>query len=140
MTTQNLVLFEAIGAKMDYINQRQRVISQNVANSDTPGYRPKDLVNEDFGSVLKDIVRDNNAASRVKMDATQKRHIGGADSVRDAQSRKQKETYEVAPAGNAVVMEEQLIKSGQNMMDYNMMINLMQKNVGLIKTAIGRGQ
>ena len=40
MTIDNIGLFQALGAKMDYLGQRQRIISQNVANSDTPGYQP----------------------------------------------------------------------------------------------------
>ena len=43
MTTQDIGLFKALGAKMDYLGQRQRVIAQNVANADTPNYRPNDL-------------------------------------------------------------------------------------------------
>ena len=30
-------------AKMDWASQRQKVLSQNVANADTPDYREKDL-------------------------------------------------------------------------------------------------
>jgi flagellar basal body rod protein FlgB len=37
-------------------------------------------------------------------------------------------------------MEEQLIMSGQTVMDYNLMTNLYQKNIRMIQTAIGRGQ
>ena len=135
MTTENLTLFKAIGAKMDYLNQRQRVISQNVANSDTPGYRPKDLVRADFTQVLKNI----NAQGRMSVSpkATNIAHLSSSSDIDDPKSRKQKHTYEVAPAGNAVIMEEQLIKSNQTVMDYNLMSNLYQKHVGMIKTALG---
>lgn len=140
MTMQNLVLFEAIGAKMDYLNQRQRIISQNISNADTPGYRPKDIVNADFGNLLRDITRAKSAVRSVDIDSTNEGHMGAKEDVKMGQSRKQKKTYEVAPAGNAVIMEEQLMKSGQVMMDYNMMVNLMQKNTAMLKTAIGRAQ
>ena len=43
MTLQNLSLFQAMGAKLNYLDQRQKVIAQNIANADTPNYRPKDL-------------------------------------------------------------------------------------------------
>ena len=36
-------------------------------------------------------------------------------------------------------MEEQLVKAQGNMMDYNMMTNLYQKNVGMIRTSLGQG-
>ena len=50
---------------------------------------------------------------------------------------KNKHPYEVAPAGNAVVMEEQIINSNQTSMDYNLITSLYQKNVRMIKTALG---
>ncbi len=135
MTTENLTLFKALGAKMDYLNQRQRVIAQNVANSDTPGYKPKDLVKADFSQVLKNI----NAQGRMSVSpkSTNSRHILLGSDVDDPKSRKQKHTYEVAPAGNAVIMEEQLINANQTVMDYNLMSNLYQKQVAMIKTALG---
>lgn len=138
MTTENISLFRALGAKMDYLNQRQRVISQNIANTDTPGYRPQDLKKADFSSVLKSVVKDKQ--SQVHLETTDAGHMPPPNEIQDPKQRKAKKTYEVAPAGNAVIMEEQLINSGQTMMDYNLMTNLMTKNVGLIRTALGRGQ
>ena len=136
MTTQNISLFQALGAKMDFLNQRQRVVAQNVANADTPGYKPKDLVPVDFGKVLKNVTNSNS----VQLETTKAAHMPPPGDIQDAKSRKQKETYEVAPAGNAVIMEEQLIMSGKTVMDYNLMTNLYQKNIGMIQTAIGRGR
>ena len=138
MTTQNIALFKALGAKMDYLGQRQRVISQNIANSDTPGYRPQDLNAVDFSGVLKNVTDSKNAS--VHLQTTQPGHVPMNGDVPAAKSQKQKHTYEVAPAGNAVVMEEQLIKSGETVMDYNLMTNLYQKNVGLIRIALGSQQ
>src|SRR5690606_3895707 len=134
MTTQNIALFKAMGAKMDFLNMRQRVISQNIANSDTPGYRPQDLKPVNFDSVLKNVIKSNN----VSLDTTNSMHLPPPNQVADPKQGKQKHVYEVAPAGNAVIMEEQLINSGQVMMDYNLMTNLYQKNIGMIRTALGR--
>lgn len=52
MSIQNVPLFKAIGAKMQYLDKRQAVLSQNIANADTPNYQPKDLTKVDFGRVL----------------------------------------------------------------------------------------
>ena len=138
MTTENIALFRALGAKMDYLNQRQRVISQNIANTDTPGYRPQDLKEVDFGSVLKAVTKDNQ--NNIRMETTDAQHMPPPSQINDPKAAKQKQTYEIAPAGNAVIMEEQLLNSGRTVMDYNLMTNLVAKNVGLIRTALGRGQ
>ena len=133
MTLDNIALFSAIGAKMDYLNHRQSVIAQNVANSDTPGFQPQDLTPVDFGSVLDKVIKDG----RVRLETTNAAHSRGPSSVENASSKDQKETYEVAPAGNAVIMEEQLIKSNETSMDYTLMTTLLQRQVGMIYTALG---
>lgn len=132
MTIRNISLFKALGAKMDYLGKRQRVIAQNVANADTPGYQPQDLKPVNFESALKTITK----SKVVTLEATNSSHIGSPNDIANPKSAEQKETYEVAPAGNAVVMEEQMLKAGETVMDYNLMTNLYQKNVGLIKTVI----
>ena len=133
MTTENLTLFKALGAKMDYLNQRQRIISQNIANSDTPGYRPQDLSPVDFGKVMKNITH----SASVAMETTDPKHLPPPHTVPMGQEKVQKKTYDVAPTGNAVVMEEQLINAGKTNMDYNLMTTLYQKNVRMIQIALG---
>jgi len=49
-----------------------------------------------------------------------------------------KKTYDVTPTGNAVVMEEQMVKSTETMTDYNLMTAIYQKNVNMMRTALGR--
>ena len=136
MTTQNIGLMKAIGAKMDYLDQRQRVLSQNIANADTPNYRPHDLTAVDFGTVLKNVTNSAN----VRPETTNAMHMPSPGKIADPDNREQKVVYEVAPAENAVIMEEQMIKASQNMMDYNLMTSLYQKNVNMLRTALGRGQ
>ncbi len=136
MTIQDIGLFQAIGAKMNYLNQRQSVLAQNVANADTPSYRPKDLVEVDFSTMLKTEMGGNKVKT-VSIAATDAQHLGGSNNM-DMDAKKQRNTYEVAPAGNAVIMEEQLIKSGKNTMDYNLMLNVYQKQVSMFRIALGR--
>ncbi len=135
MTIQNLGLFQAMGAKMGYLNKRQEVISQNIANSDTPNYRPNDVVAPDFGRVL-----DKTGKNNVRLETTNAMHMPTANSIQDPKDRKAKETYEVAPAGNSVVMEEQLILSAKTQMDYRLITGLYQKNVSMMRMALGRAQ
>lgn len=135
MTTESISLFKALGAKMDYLGQRQRVISQNIAHADTPGYRPQDLTPVDFGAFLKNM--DGAKSQNVRLETTSPQHMLPGGVAGDAKEKKQKETYEVAPAGNAVIMEEQLMNSGQNVMDYNLMTSLYQKHVRMIQISIG---
>jgi flagellar basal-body rod protein FlgB len=133
MTTQNLGLFQALNAKMNYLDQRQKVLAQNIANANTPDYRPKDLTKVDFGTVLKGVTSEN----RVRPDTTNPMHMPSPSDINDPDSRKMKKTYDVTPTGNAVVMEEQMVHSSQTITDFNLMTSLYQKNVNMIRISLG---
>lgn len=135
MTTQNITLFKAMSAKMDYLNQRHKVLSQNIANSDTPNYKGGDLAPTDFGRVMKNITKDNS----VSMTSTQAGHMPTPNQVDIGKVRIAKDPYEVAPDKNAVNLEEQLMKSNQTQMDYNLMLSLYRNNIDLMRIANGKG-
>ncbi len=46
------VLFELISARTRWLAQREAVLTRNVANADTPDYRPLDLKPASFGELL----------------------------------------------------------------------------------------
>ena len=136
MTIQNIALFQAMGAKMQYLNTRQGLLANNIANADTPEYRPRDLTKVDFGRVLQGVT----GSKKIRMVETTKGHIAPGGNIHDPDTRKVRMTYEVAPADNAVIIEEQMVEATKTTMDYNLITNLMRKNVSLIQTALGRGQ
>lgn len=136
MDIKNIALFQAMGAKMNYLSTRQGVLAQNIANADTPDYRARDLTDVDFGAVLKDIT----GAQKMRMERTKAGHMTPGGNVGAPDNRKSRVTYEVAPSDNSVIIEEQMIKASQTTMDYNLMTNLIRKNVGMIQTALGNGQ
>ena len=43
MDLNKIPVMDAIVKKMNWLNRRQRVIAENVANADTPGYLARDL-------------------------------------------------------------------------------------------------
>jgi flagellar basal-body rod protein FlgB len=129
---ENIGLMKGIGGKMNWLNQRQTVLSQNIANADTPSYRPHDLEKVDFGEVM------GRASNRPKIGkvTTNGAHIGANSEVGDADNRKSKTVYEAAPGENAVIIEEQLLKAGKTQADYNLITNLYKKNVGMLQMAV----
>ena len=44
MSINDLPVLSALRTKMQWHQERQRVLSENVSNSDTPKFRPRDLV------------------------------------------------------------------------------------------------
>jgi len=130
----NIGLMKGIGGKMNYLNQSQVVTSENIANADTPNYVPRKLDAVDFGSVMKSI---QNRPS-IGQATTNPNHIGGQKQIGEADSRDARKVYEASPDGNAVIIEEQLLKAGQTQADYNLITNLYRKNVGMIKFIVAQ--
>lgn len=119
---------------MDWLGQRQSVLAQNIANADTPDYVPKDLKGSEFARKLE------ARQAAVPPATTHPSHFSGSLSRgAAARSHEQDRTYEVAPSGNAVVLEEQMIKVGETQMNYRMLSNLYKRHMNMMRAALGRG-
>lgn len=133
MDLSKLGIFRLMRDKMSWHGQRQEVLAQNVANADTPEFRPHDLVDFDFRKEMR-------KAARMDLAATAPQHLTGTvpkgGDFKDAGSRS---VYETAPDGNQVVLEEQMMKLGQNAVDYQTITNLYRKQMAMLRMAIGRG-
>lgn len=135
MTIENISLFQAMNAKMSYLTQRQKVISQNVANADTPGYISQDLSKVDFSKMVSNI--DKNKM-HVSLDTSNPAHQLPPNQSPNPKPATNKTPYEVKPDGNSVTLEEQMVKSNDVQMNYALMVNLYRDNADLIRTAIGK--
>ena len=73
----------------------------------------------------------------MKPAATDDRHMRGT-VIRGgpAEVGRQKDTYETSPAGNAVILEEQLIKIAETQASYQTMTNLYRKHMDLLRLAL----
>jgi flagellar basal-body rod protein FlgB len=133
MSVTDLPLFSMLKTRMYWLNERQRVLAENVANADTPGFRGRDLKQLDFHEAL----RSAGATSEVKLATTAPGHIGGAGNT----SRfpiDSRGGFETTPRGNAIVLEDEMMKVAQTQMDHQAATQLYSRSIGLIKTALGR--
>jgi flagellar basal-body rod protein FlgB len=129
---------QLIAKRMQWLEARQKVLAENIANADTPGYRPNDLKAFDFKEALKSSTSSLSVTSG-SLKTTSGAHLNASGTSTKSASQpesKQKDVYETAPAGNAVILEEQLMKMSQNMMDHRLMTTLYQKNIDLMKSSI----
>jgi flagellar basal-body rod protein FlgB len=120
--------------RMQWHQERQRVLAENVANADTPGFRPRDLVAPKFD-------RTTPAGSAgVTLVRTEAGHQDGAGAGSGSTSFASARTagQEIRPTGNAVSLEDEMIKVAANQMDYQAATTLYTRSLGLIKTAIGK--
>lgn len=136
MTIQNIGLFQAMNAKMNYLAQRQNVIAQNVANADTPGYVSQDLNKVDFSRMVEQISAPKNKP-HVSLETSNAGHLLPGGDVANPKEMKNRKPFEVSPDGNAVILEEQTVKSSETQMSYDLMLNLYRNNVEMIQTSLG---
>ena len=132
MDLNNLKLFKMAMTRMDWASQRQRVLSQNISNADTPLYRPKDINALNFKQVLR-----GEMAPHVQVAMTNPNHLKGTipeqDKFRDIGQRK---TFEASPDGNQVVVEEQMQKVSDTRGAYDTAVTLMQANLKMLSIAV----
>ena len=132
MDLSSLKLFKMAMTRMDWAAQRQKVLSQNIANADTPNYRPKDLKQINF----KDVLRGQGVAP-VPVARTNVNHLKGTiPQQENFRAMGERKSYEESPDGNQVVMEEQMQKVGDTKGDYNTAITLMQAHLKMLSIAI----
>jgi flagellar basal-body rod protein FlgB len=74
---------------------------------------------------------------QTQLKTTQANHVLPPRGTPEFREIKDKETYEVTPSGNAVVIEEQLMNVTETQGDYRLVTNLYQKHLKMIRAAIG---
>jgi flagellar basal-body rod protein FlgB len=135
MAITDIPIFSMLRTKLQYAQERQRVLAENVANADTPNYRARDLKAPKFPDPTE--MAAPAAATRVTLAATEGVHIGALGGGTNF-SASTKSGYEVRPTGTAVNMEDEMIKVADNQMDYQAATALYSRSLNLIKTALGK--
>ena len=82
MSISDFPVLAALRTRMQWHQERQRVLAENVANSDTPNFKPRDLVEPKFDSKG---AAAGGAGGSLAMLRTSAAHIappGAADSFR----------------------------------------------------------
>lgn len=130
MDLSSIGLFNLAGRRMEYLGARHQVIAANVANADTPGFRAKDLKPFDFQAAL---ARTGGAVAPARTDAA---HLAGTRPDRPFGEDRRAGSFEMAPAGNSVVLEEQMMKAAEVRQAYDMATGIMQKHVGMLRQAL----
>jgi flagellar basal-body rod protein FlgB len=135
MSINDLPALSALRTRMQWHQQRQRVLSENVANSDTPNFKARDLVEPKFDSSGA----STGSIGTLAMMRTSASHIAPSDGGAQSFDQNPKAGFETRPAGNAVSLEDEMLKSTANQMDYAAVTSLYGKSLHLLKTAIGKG-
>jgi flagellar basal-body rod protein FlgB len=112
---QPMQLFNLAFRQNEWLAQRQSVISSNIANANTPGYKAKDV--ESFQDVM---------SRSVRMAVTDTQHMAPADSGNLRQQENGFGEAEVLVSGNDVNLEQEFLKSNEVMRSYTMNTQIMR--------------
>ncbi len=130
MDPSNGNVLDLADRRLRWLDRRQQVLAQNIANADTPGWIARDL------RPFADILADGTGASPAR---TQPKHqLGTRDPVLQSSA-----PAPVAARGtnaNTVSMEEQLINVANTDSAQTTAINIFRKYLGLFRLALGRTQ
>lgn len=130
-------LLRGIGEAMKHLSQRQQVISQNIANGDTPGYKAREVAAPSFAGMIDATGKAGIARPRVQISAGMQ--ALGANPRSGSNIVLDENIVETKPDGNNITLEEQVMKLGSVQADFAALTNLYRKQMQLLKIATGRG-
>lgn len=132
MMLDQIPLFAMLRGKLGYDSERQRLISENVANANTPGYAPVDLKTFNINQALESRQQVTTGLGTTR---TSGGHLAGKQATKAVWKSQSAPDSEITLDGNQVVLEDQMIKMSESRMDYDAAISLYQKSIGLIRLA-----
>ncbi|HWE77882.1 MAG TPA: flagellar basal body rod protein FlgB [Pseudolabrys sp.] len=131
MALTDIPIFSMLRTRLDWAQARQRVLAENVANADTPKFRPSDLAPLKFDSASRGL-------QPVRLATTESGHIPGLGGTDSEFRTQQQGRFNVRASGNGVNLEDQMMKVAANQMDYQAVSALYARSLNLLKTAIGK--
>ncbi|MFC3227388.1 flagellar basal body rod protein FlgB [Marinibaculum pumilum] len=134
MDLKDIPVFGAIGRKLGWLNQRQAVLAENVANANTPGYRSVDLKKLDFKELMR------GETTRIGVAKTDDQHVTGTVQKGNGGLGARVRDTEILPSGNSVNLEAEMVKVAETQIAYQAVTGLYRKQIGLLKIALGKGR
>ena len=116
-------VFDVYKQKLEFLAKNDAVIAQNIANADTPKYKPKALKEK------------KQSECDIKLYTTNPMHMSTEEKETEY-TITQAEVSEIKPDGNAVTIENELLKKSQNSMQLHQVGNLYNKSKNMMKYAI----
>jgi flagellar basal-body rod protein FlgB len=140
MNLPDMPLLSMLRQRMSWLNERQNVLSQNVANADTPGFTSRDVKPINFDDILQG-TGGVTMPTTGGLSATNSRHIAiGSPSAGNGFTSFDSPDIASSPDGNSVSLEEQMIKIADTQAQFQAATNLYAKAMSMMRVAIGRGQ
>lgn len=109
---------------LNFRSVRHKAIVSNIANIDTPGYRPKDI---DFQRELRALISDEKEVALVRTD---RKHLPGQAMPTDTAD------LEVIECGEKVNLDKEMAKLAENNLMYNLTVELLARKFKGLNTVL----
>jgi flagellar basal-body rod protein FlgB len=126
---ESVQLFELASRQAEWLSTRQTLISGNIANANTPGFRAKDTTA--FESVLQN--------SQLPMKATNPLHFIDSGSDAYAVETEVNKGSATQLSGNSVDLSEELMKQGSIKRDYDLNTAIVKAFNKMILATVRKG-
>lgn len=117
------------GALSAHAELRQRVIAENVANADTPGFRAKDV--PDFSEIYR-------ADDGFRMKTVAPGQIEGSTSLASASVSVRPGSQDLSPNGNSVSVETEMVAAADVRQEHDMALAIYRSSLGILRSSLGR--
>lgn len=107
--SRGMTFFQLASARLDWLAERQKLVAANIANADTPEYRPRDLTS--FEELLR----------------------SGEQHAQEAP-----QAWDASPDGNRVVLEEQSLLAVEIEGSHRLATQLYRKGHDLLRLAVSK--
>jgi flagellar basal-body rod protein FlgB len=131
MDLGNIPLFKAMMSHMSWLTERQQVLAQNVANANTPNFRPRDLKPQSFRDMLA------GTSGKLTLAVTQVNHLAGQGGTAAFHSVADRNA-ELTPSGNGISIEDQMLKVSGTANEFQMTTSLYRRQIGMLKSVLAR--
>ena len=115
----------------NHATARQSVIAENMANSDTPGYRAKDIVS--FADTIH--TKPNISAHFRPVRAG---HIPFETYANGYRADEQSAFATETPNGNNVSVEDQMVRAAEVKHQHELALGVYQKSMNILRASLGR--
>ncbi len=124
--------FNLLDQALTYSSLKQKVISQNIANVDTPNYKAQDV---SFKSILQNELGQNFETNR-----TDSRHIDFSDNTESQSAIITRQNVQYNNNGNSVDMDQEMSDLAANQIYYDALIEQMNGKFSALQTVIRGGK
>ena len=131
---------ELLAKAMDYRAIRQDMIASNIANADTPNYKPRDIHFEEALASEKNKIQ-NSSKPQLEMAQTDSSHFAHKnESVTSKPSTYFRDGHMARNDGNSVDLDVETTEMSKNSVMFNALVQANKKNKMIFRSVIEASQ